>query len=273
MENKVGVVKADPSRHYPWVFLGFFVGVCLLLFLATGCFGLFAWGLGSLQERDAANGTATQEAMSALATATQEAILGDRANFGFIETFYDNSNDWFVSNFDDQYSRGEIKVADGLYTWDIAEVKQGFTSYGSINTTPLYLTDFDVYVDAIRNSGDPNGYCSGIGFRSQQVSTSYSYYTFLVCDAGLYSIHFHDGSKNEWLTLMSRETSKAIKTATWNTLGVQARGSHMKFLINGSIVPELDDTRLSAGAILLLVDVSSNQPGSLSFDNFAAQGR
>ena len=272
MNNELPITQPQKSGNPLWIFLAFLLGVCLLIAGLTSCFGLAALGMGGIQKL-VYNVTRTQETFAANATATHEALVNDRATYGFTDSFDDNSNGWSTGSYDDQYFKGEVKVADGFYTWDIVELKKDFMHNGLIESSSLYMSDFDVYVDGSSHQGDPNGYCYGIRFRTKLVETFESYYGFFICDAGTYSIYYVDEATDTWLSFMSSEYTQAVRTGDWNTLGVTARGNHLKFLINDWTVHELDDDKLSAGGIELMVVVNGDQPGSISFDNFAVQGR
>jgi polyhydroxyalkanoate synthesis regulator phasin len=93
----------------------------------------------------------------------------ERAHFGFIETFDSNKNDWDTGSYDDQFFKGDVKIEDGFYTWDISKIYQEFAHSGGMHTTPLYMTDFDVFVDAQARQADAHEYCYGLRFRAKWV--------------------------------------------------------------------------------------------------------
>lgn len=261
-----------PASDY-WILFVCLLATCLLGVVMLSCAGLSAWGSSAMKKQAVSNATQTRQQYFANATATHNSYQIDRSNFGFVETFDDNTNDWETGSYDDQYFKGDVKVTEGSYKWNFDEIKQGFFSYGDLQTTPLYMTDFDIYVDGIADQATTSDFCYGLRFRSRWEYTKGGFYIYVVCDQGTYSIYYYDDHEENWLTLMDREKNEAIRSGEWNTIGVMARGSHFKFLINDYIVHELDDEHVDAGLIGLVVDVYGFQPGSISFDNFVAQGR
>ena len=253
------------------------IGVIVVLCLVAAGIAIFL-GLmvlqNDLQDTVARAATETQDAYSAQATATHDARVSDRAAFEFIDAFDDNRYQWETSTFDDNFSTGQMNVADGMYVWSIQKAKQGFVLSGGRTGNPVDLTDFDVYVDAKRAQGSQSKACYGLEFRvallRQQAG---SFYVDEVCDNGYFIIFYHDGPTNAWKTLRAWTRSDAIRPDDWNTLGVSARGTHFTFTINDWTVAELDDASQKSGDVGLMVDIQNGESAVFWFDNFALQPR
>ncbi len=303
-------VAAVPSRPIPqkesgnrtWFIVLGLIGLCLVLMLGLAFFGYQAVSLAAQQSATAtANADATAAAIEALnAAATQKAEANTRAtstaaakatstavakatatfqagqaaatafwdNPLFSDDFKNNSQDWPVGNFDkgnSDYWSGTIAVVNGFYQYDVKEVRKPFLYW------TLYpgnsLTNFDVSVDAKRLLGQPDQACFGLVFRSSKTTR----YTFAVCDNQYYAIDYYDGK--DYTSLRSWAASSAIKSADWNTLWVNGKGSTFTFYINGVKVDTITDSHLKSGVVGVFVEVFNNQPAKVQFDNFIVQKR
>lgn len=248
----------------------------LIFIIMTSCLGISLWGTGRLRAAAAANATKTSQADQANAAATQVGSL--QGQFEFEDQFNDNLGGWLTEKADDEYYEGRISIEEGVYKWVINESKQGF-SYSSLRSigSLLDLNDFDLSVDAKGGAAAADGPCYGLEFRQADSLYTETFYTFEVCDTGEFGVFFYsyeDGSsENNWTTLHQWNHSSAFRQEDWNSLEVQARGSHFSFYINDEKVADLDDERAAGGEMGVFIDVYEGQQGTVLFDNYYVHGR
>jgi hypothetical protein len=283
MNKEMPITPPKKSINPLWIFLVFLLGVCLLIVGLTGFFGLSFWGIATVQKQAAshatqtqqvyARATQTQQAFDVNATATVVTILNERADFEFIDKFIDNKNGWPVEKADNEFFKGEFGVVNGEYLWNFIEVKQNFSQRGLKRTGKLYLTNFDMYVDAKSNPAGFGSPCYGLEFRESQVSNKVSFYVFQICDGNMFAVLYLDGPSNAWTVLREWKQSDVIQSNGWNTLGILARKNHFLFTINNAVVDEMNDERLPIGMVGVFVNVNQGMEQSVSFDNFYLQER
>lgn len=179
---------------------------------------------------------------------TPDAVLLDETDFGDTSCFRQMQSDNEVERF---VKAGQfhiyVKVPD-LSAWEFCE--------------NMPFTDFNVEAQATQLNGpDSNGY--GLILRA----SSNQFYLFMIGGDGYYSfVHYaQDGTPDfiiEWT--QSPTINQGNQT---NELKAEAVGSHFKFYINGELVDEADDERLTSGDVGFFV-LSSDQDGlDVAFDN------
>ncbi|RPH63211.1 MAG: DUF1080 domain-containing protein [Chloroflexi bacterium] len=230
-----------------------------------------------------ATGTAAAQVMRATATAAAQATLEARAaatviarhteqaGYGFTDPFDDNDNHWNAGEEDNEFWVGDIRVENGAYIWEVKTVKQAFIGWNNYENHEAQA-DFDVYVDARLQSGDPAINCYGIMLREDAEGFKQGAYTFSVCENGYYQVSYYTEADG-WDQISDWQTSSAILSGEWNRLEVSARGAHFVFRINDQEVFAMDDSRQDKGFISLYVDFYEKNPAVVWFDNFGLQNR
>jgi len=242
-----------------------FYGICILGLIG----GTFVW-LGKKNDIISANATSTAFAVAtqqAISTTTAVVRATEQAQFGFIERFDSNKNRWLVGQDDDYYSKSNIEIANGVYTWDIEEVKNTFISWSDFPFNND-MSNFHVYVDTKLPRGKPGTVCSGFLFRVVEADLDKGGYYFVLCNNSSISIDYYkktDGWKNITTQYYYGTTNN------WNRLEIIARDIHFQFLINGELIYEMEDDRLDHGGLALIIDVKEKTPAVIQFDNFGLQ--
>ena len=203
--------------------------------------------------------------MQAGATATAQAIVDQQAYWNqadFIETFDNTSTKFWTGDFAHVDYAGTEKIMEGQFIWAATKIyNSGFIQWNEYSGSTVY-GDFDVKVDTMLISGTSGQVCSGLVFR---YNGTQNYYTFEVCDSGVFRIQYYNG---QWNTLMDFTSTSAINKSAWNTIRVSAKGSDYDFYINDSKVASLSNISSSSGSFALLVGIYEKQLFQIAFDNF-----
>ena len=207
------------------------------------------------------------------ATATSISHATKVAGYEIFDDFDSNPHHWYVDEEDEKNNdrwAGTIAIRDGMYVWDIREVKNpGSLSWRDYDDQKI-VQDFDLSIDAKLVEGSPELLCYGIAFRVSPRSFNSGGYIFSICDNGVYSLVNHnkvDGSE----ILIPWTRSVDIHSGEWNSLSVNARGDHIVLSINNVNVSEFVDAHVKGGYIYLVLRIFGDQPGTIFFDNFAFQ--
>ncbi len=201
------------------------------------------------------------------ATATAIVRATEQANFGFIERFNSRKYQWRMGQEDNEYWKGEIKIANGVYTWDIKEVKDTFISWSDFPFNND-MHNFHIYVDTKLISEEPGSVCSGFLFRIVDTDIDNGSYYFSLCNNSFVSIEYYS-KPDGWESITTQPYHHP--TDEWNRLEIIARDTHFQFLINGEQVYEMEDDRIDHGGLGLVVDVKEKTPVTVMFDNFGLQ--
>lgn len=160
------------------------------------------------------------------------------------ENFNDDSNDWSTGNVDGDYWVGTRLVQNGVLDWD------GFSRIGMFSDitpgNPAYLdTLTDVTVSSKVKLVNPtmNGYY-GITVRAFDKNDEANFYAFVLDAKGNYAFWLYTNSK--YKTLIDWKPDNA-NPGNWNTMTIQAVGSHFRLFLNNKLLSETDDSSLSSG--------------------------
>jgi hypothetical protein len=238
-------------------------GICILCLLG----GAF-WGLNQRSRRIFANATATAAQENATATAIQ--YITEQAEVGLTDSFNDKSLYWPVGPIEDEYSTGLTAVTDGIYVWNIEEVKQPFVHWEFFQGGSR-IRNFNISIDSKMAEDAARNTCSGFGFRTASSGVSQGAYAFLVCKNSYFHVSYYERGK--WEAISGEEYSSAIQAYDWNQIEVSAQGDYLTFSINDETVSEVVDDRLPSGGLALLVEVNEEEPTTIWFDNFWFQSR
>jgi hypothetical protein len=242
-----------------------FYGLCIIGLIA----GTFVW-LGQRNQEISVNATSTAQAVvtqQANATATAIVRATEQAKFGFVERFDSNKQLWRAGQENNEYWKGEIKIADGIYTWDIKEAKDNFISWSDFPFNND-MDNFHVYVDTKLIANNPGDVCSGFLFRVAEEDWDKGGYYFSLCNDSTATVSYHT-EKDGWENITRLYDLEHINE--WNRLEVIGRDSHFEFFINGEQVYEMDDDRQSLGGLALVIEVNEKVPVKVLFDNFGLQ--
>lgn len=212
-----------------------------------------------------------QETKQASVTSTAVAHVTQVAGYEFFDDFSDNKNNWDTSYQYSKYWYGYLKIDGGTYAWDVTTYYDtGFYSWRTYEKVAS-VKDFDLSVDAKLDTPEATDMCYGVGFRFSPEYDSNDGYIFSVCDDQRFFAEYNNDDAD--ITLVPWTRSTVIRSGDWNTLGVSARGDHFSLSINNVAVAEFTDTHRASGETYLLLDSSSEVPGTILFDNFGLQTR
>lgn len=267
-EQKTTRDKRPFWRNDPLLVCGMSVvyGICILALLG----GVF-WGLDQRSKRISADITLTASALAVQenATATANSYATEQATVGFTETFNDKSLYWPVGPLNGEYSTGSTAIADGLYVWDIHEIKKPFVQW-EIFQGGNQIRNFNISIDSKMADNTARNTCNGFGFRTAS-DVNQGAYTFLICKSSYFHVNYYE--RGEWEAISGEKYSSAIHAFDWNRIEINAQGSHLTFRVNDETVFDAVDDRLSSGGLALLVEVNDDEPVIVWFDNFWFQSR
>ena len=201
--------------------------------------------------------------LTATVAAKENAIMA----YPYYESFNQNTYDWRVGEEDNQYWQGSIDIQDGMYMWQVTEVKSTFMAWANFKEV-LDVQDFDLALRARRVAGEPHLACFGVFYRVSPDGIDGGTYLLTVCDNGFYKVLYYD-AENRWDTIQDWTETRAILKDDWNLVEVSAREADFSILINHQQVLTFSDNRLASGQIAILVDYYSENPGQIAFDFFA----
>jgi hypothetical protein len=242
-----------------------FYGLCIVGLIA----GTFVW-LGQRSREESANATSTAQAVAtqqANATATAIVRATEQAKFGFIEKFDSNNQNWLVGKQNDEYAKSHIQVKDGMYIWDVEEVKKTFIYWADF-PFKNNMKNFHAYVDTKLIANNPGDVCSGFLFRVAEEDWDKGGYYFSLCNDSTVSISYHT-QKDGWENI-TRLFGLGYANE-WNRLEIIGNDTNFQFFINGVQAYEMDDDRQSVGGLALVIEVNEKVPVKVLFDNFGLQ--
>ena len=204
---------------------------------------------------------ATLAAQAIQATAAAQAAVQASSQWPvvFVDDFAGNTNNWPIMSARDQYAAMTRSFVDGKYRWDM-EAVQGVHATGGPSALGS-VSDFAASVDAQAISA-PANFSYGVAFRIDGMN----HYYFGVYHSQY--VAFSVAQNGQWTALLGLTPCPSLRAGGPNRITVIAQGSHFAFLINDTLVAQVDDTRLSKGGFALAAELF--QPGDkaiLEFDN------
>lgn len=227
------------------------------------------WAVAMTDTQAAAtNSTATAQGYT---TATSVAYSTQIAEYLIFDDFDSNLRRWYSNSAEaNKYWEGSIGVQDGLYVWDVTEVKdQGSFSWRSYDGQGAYQ-NFDLSVDVKLEKGSPELLCYGIAFRASPRSFNSGAYILSICDAGVFEVKYHNKEADSEVISPWQQTN-SIRSGEWNTISVKAQDEKIFISINHSVVLKFEDKHTAKGYVYLILRMFDDQPGTVYFDNFAFQ--
>ncbi len=221
--------------------------------------------------------TATQVALNEIAETTRQAELTATAvvrdneimAYQYYESFDENSYNWREGLEENPYWQGVITLDEGRYIWEVFSFSDPFVAW-SIFNPEQDLADFDVAINARRVVGPAHQHCFGLLFRRSPDGFNSGSYTLSVCDQGYYKILYYD-SEQGWDVIHDWTPVEVILEDDWNLIEVSARGEDFTITFNHQQQISFSDSRLTSGAIAIMIDIYGDQPGQINFDMFALQ--
>jgi hypothetical protein len=183
-----------------------------------------------------------------------------RLGSGLTDSFDNNSNEWFVDDYHDQFVAGSRSITDGTYRWEVQAYQPSrFSSVPEVDP----VSDFYLIVDAKRVSGTRRG-MYGLLFRRLDRNNCY---LFQINDDQFFTFELLD--QDRYTTLIDWTKTSAIHPGEVNQLAVRGEGSHFEFFINGEFVGEADDSEFSSGIVGLVIGFpNAGDSAVFEFDNF-----
>lgn len=180
----------------------------------------------------------------------------------FSEPFDNNLMDWSISEKDNDFLTAKREIIDGVYRWTITAKKGVFTSVENGGV----LENFIVSVDARLVSGSSNS-DYGLIFRSN----GNDLYYFSI-DEYDHKFSVEKNKNDEWISLVDRTVSDAIKQGIFNNLKIVANGNQYTFIVNGITLTTLTDDSLTGGLVGMAASLyEAGEQGVFEFDNFRVE--
>jgi hypothetical protein len=195
----------------------------------------------------------------AQASRTATALAGAASPTPFIETFESNNNRWPMGSAEDEYVSSVKSIVNGRYHLELT-AKQHMI-YLCWPGGRFAFKDFQLTVEGVQ-IGSQNSSHFGVLFRGVDDS---NFYTFEIAD-GQYSVWAQ--VNGVWSAVVEWTWSTAVRWNEVNQLGIRAKGAHLQFFVNGQLVAERDDSRLSGGGIGLVAGLAhAGDKAVFEFDN------
>ncbi|HOU23327.1 MAG TPA: hypothetical protein PKW05_05835 [Anaerolineae bacterium] len=177
----------------------------------------------------------------------------------FSDDFGSTTSGWGSGTDDDSewgYQDGEYRILvtkPNLVVW----VKPG---------TEYDLADLNLSVEAHSVAGtDDNEY--GVVFRYVDGD---NFYKFTISSDGQYRVQMQ--LKNEWVTLKPWAKSSLIHQGhSTNLIRVEARGTELKFFVNGEMLTIVDDATFASGNFALVVGTFDEAGVEVRFDSLTVR--
>jgi serine/threonine protein kinase len=179
------------------------------------------------------------------------------------ESFDDNTNQWVISDFEDDWGSVSRQVVNGTYRWEI-DAAQAVSRWCTpdLEGDGGIATDFFVAVEAQRVSG-PESAAYGLVLRH----AGGSYYLFSVRDDGYYQFSLWAGF--EWQAVIDWTQTTAVVPGEPNRLSALGSGSTFELYINNTAVGTAVNDQLTAGETGLSISTAATDGLAVFvFDNF-----
>ena len=179
------------------------------------------------------------------------------------DAFDDNSNQWLISEHEDDWGSVSRLIADGTYRWVInADQPVGRWCTPELNGEDSVVSDSYVSVAAQRISG-PETAAYGLILRL----TEGSYYLFSVRDDGYYQFSLWLGYA--WQPVIDWTQTTLIVSGEANRLSVIADGDQFEFYINDEFADKAESDQLPRGEAGLSVSTPATDGDAVFiFDDY-----
>jgi serine/threonine protein kinase len=179
------------------------------------------------------------------------------------DTFDDNSNQWLISEYEDDWGSASRQVTGGTYRWVInADQAVGRWCTPELDGEDGVVSDFYVSIDAQRLSG-PDTAAYGLILRL----TEGRYYLFSVRDDGYYQFSLWLG--HAWQPVIDWTQTTLLVSGETNRLTVIAEEDRFEFYINDEFADKAEDDQLPEGEIGLSISTAATDGDAVFiFDNY-----
>ena len=176
----------------------------------------------------------------------------------FAETFDSADNGWQTGVVEDESGRGEVAIADGVYTLSVSGDQP---AYVERELPDREFSDFHLTVDITPHDAQEH-YSYGVTFRQNE---DFESYVIELGNDGLYAIFLFT---DKWVALEDWTFSEAIEPGQTNQLTIRAEGSRLTFLVNDRLLTTIEDDTLAAGTVGLVVETfAEGASARVNFDN------
>ena len=182
------------------------------------------------------------------------------------DTFASNIHDWPVGFDKGQYGSSNVAIQNGKLVSEIESIDDCW--YWWYPDLPS-VSDFDASMDVQRVEGSTSG---DYGMIVRADSDTNSFYYFAINDTNQeYAFFVYQNEK--WTRIHDWTFNAIIGTGKINRIEVHARGPRFVFLINGVVVGQTNDARLSSGKVGILSELyDSADKMKVEYDNLILQG-
>lgn len=237
-------------------------GICFLGFLAL------LKPLGLINKNIAAQTTNTALAQQTNAAATVTARAEEQSDYEYVERFYNSTGLWYIGDYDKKHDVAKLSIRQGAYIWEISD------TMGHTLSTDFYqrgiTSNFDIYMDIkFVKLPETGPICSGFFFRRPSYYWESGAYVFEICPNNRYKVLFYN--EDGWENIANTRFDAPIITPEWNRIEVNAYDDKFVFVVNNTEVFSMTDDRLKRGSLGIFVEMDSDTPGEIWFDNFGFQ--
>ena len=181
------------------------------------------------------------------------------------EPFNDNSLEWPVGDIVGPWWLGKRAIENGIINWD-GTSEQAMSSHvgPEVSDKLAFLSDEQVSVKAKLVNQDMWG---GYGLFIRSNSEESAFYDYSVSQ-GQFSFQglLPDGT---WKMILDWQASPYITSEGWNTMKIQAVGSHFRLFFNNHLIGEADDASLQSGLSGIVVHAyDTDVQIQMQFDDF-----
>ena len=181
------------------------------------------------------------------------------------EPFNNDSLDWSISDIVGPWWLGTRSIANGVFNWD-GTTEQGMVSCVNPGAADkqTYLSDEQVSARVYMVNQNMNG---GYGLFIRSASDQSTFYSYMVA---LGQFSFDELQKDgTWKSVIDWTASPYITNSSWNTMMIQAVGSHFHLFFNNHLLAEADDASLPSGLNgVMITAFAANEKVQIRFDDF-----
>jgi len=180
--------------------------------------------------------------------------------------FISNTNGWPVGSEKGQYGNSNLAIQNGKLVFEMESLENcWFWWYPDIPS----VSDFDVAMNIQRGGGSTTG-DYGITLRTN--GDKNSFYYFGINDTNQeYAFFIYQNDK--WTKILDWTYNTTIMPDKINRIEVNASGSNFAFSINGTVVGQANDARLSSGQLGILAELyDSGDKINVEYDNLVLRG-
>jgi hypothetical protein len=180
--------------------------------------------------------------------------------------FISNTNGWPVGSDRGQYGNSNLAIQNGKLVFEMEAVENcWFWWYPDIAS----VADFDVAVNVQRAGGSTSG-DYGITLRTN--GDNNSFYYFGINDTNQ-EFAFFIYQNDNWTKILDWTDATAIMPDKINRIEVNASGAYFTFSVNGTVVGQAKDARLSSGRLGILAELyDSGDKIKVEYDNLVLRG-